>query len=73
MAPRLIRKYCAIFADGKKLLESAVTRLALLARAHDRILKVARTMVDLDEAELVEAKHFSEAIQCRTSDGSYWT
>jgi magnesium chelatase family protein len=72
MAPKLIRKYCAISADGEKLLENAVTRLGLSARAHDRILKVARTIADLDGAESVEAKHLSEAIQYRTLDRSYW-
>jgi magnesium chelatase family protein len=44
MAPKLIRKYCAIGSDGEKLLETAITRLGLSARAHDRILKVARTI-----------------------------
>src|SRR6202035_1380874 len=48
MPPKLIRKYCGISAEGEKLLETAVTRLGLSARAHDRILKVARTIADLD-------------------------
>src|SRR5260370_12673610 len=43
MMPKMIRKHCAITADGEKLLENAITRLGLSARAHDRILKVART------------------------------
>lgn len=73
MAPKMIRKHCAISADGEKLLENAVTRLGLSARAHDRILKVARTIADLDAAESVEAKHLSEAIQYRTLDRSYWS
>jgi magnesium chelatase family protein len=72
MATRLIRKYCAISADGEKLLESAVTWLGLSARAHDRILKVARTIADLGAVESVEAKHLSEPIQYRTLDRSYW-
>jgi len=72
MAPKMIRKYCAISVEGEKLLENAVTRLGLSARAHDRILKVARTIADLDAAESVEAKHLSEAIQYRTLDRSYW-
>jgi len=72
MAPKMIRKYCAISGDGEKLLETAVTRLGLSARAHDRILKVARTIADLDGADSVEAKHLSEAIQYRTLDRSYW-
>jgi magnesium chelatase family protein len=72
MAPRLIRKYCAISADGEKLLESAIAKLGLSARAHDRILKVSRTIADLDSAESIAPKHLSEAIQYRTLDRTYW-
>jgi magnesium chelatase family protein len=73
MPPKLIRKHCAISADGEKLLETAVTRLGLSARAHDRILKVARTIADLDSSDSIEPRHLSEAIQYRTLDRSYWT
>jgi magnesium chelatase family protein len=72
MAPKMIRKHCAISAEGEKLLENAVSRLGLSARAHDRILKVARTIADLDSADSIEPKHLSEAIQYRTLDRSYW-
>jgi magnesium chelatase family protein len=48
MMPKMIRKFCAISAEGEKLLENAIVRLGLSARAHDRILKVARTIADLD-------------------------
>jgi magnesium chelatase family protein len=72
MVPKSIRKHCAISAEGEKLLENAVTRLGLSARAHDRILKVARTIADLDAAADIEPKHLSEAIQYRTLDRSYW-
>jgi magnesium chelatase family protein len=72
MAPKMIRKHCAISAEGEKLLENAVTRLGLSARAHDRILKVARTIADLDAAPDVLPKHLSEAIQYRTLDRNYW-
>jgi predicted ATPase with chaperone activity len=61
-----------IAAEGEKLLENAVTRLGLSARAHDRILKVARTIADLEGAAGLETKHLSEAIQYRTLDRSYW-
>jgi len=73
MAPRLIRKHCAISPEGEKLLENAITRLGLSARAHDRILKVARTIADLDSSSSLEPKHLSEAIQYRTLDRSYWS
>ena len=72
MPPKLIRKYCQISAEGEKLLENAITRLGLSARAHDRILKVGRTIGDLDAAEHIEPHHLSEAIQYRTLDRTYW-
>lgn len=72
MPPKLIRKHCAITADGEKLLESAIQRLGLSARAHDRILKVSRTIADLEGAESLLPKHLSEAIQYRTLDRTYW-
>jgi magnesium chelatase family protein len=72
MAPKMIRTHCAISAKGEKLLEKAVTRLGLSARAHDRILKVSRTIADLDASTNIELKHLSQAIQYRTLDRSYW-
>jgi magnesium chelatase family protein len=72
MAPKMVRTHCAISTEGEKLLENAVTRLSLSARAHDRILKVARTIADLDAVPDILPKHLSEAIQYRTLDRSYW-
>ena len=73
MAPKLIRKHCGITAEGEKLLENAVTRLGLSARAHDRIPKVSRTIADLDGAAEIATKHLSEAMHYRTLDRSYWS
>src|SRR6202790_2112444 len=72
MLPKMLRKHCGITAEGEKLLENAITRLGLSARAHDRILKVARTIADLEATENIAPKHLSEAIQYRTLDRSYW-
>jgi magnesium chelatase family protein len=72
MMPKMIRKHCAITPEGEKLLENAITRLGLSARAHDRILKVARTIADLGGETEIEPSHLGEAIQYRTLDRSYW-
>ena len=73
MPPKLIRKHCEIDAESEKLLENAIMRLGLSARAHDRILKVARTIADLEGSERLQPKHLSESIQYRTLDRTYWT
>jgi magnesium chelatase family protein len=72
MPPKLLRKHCEISADGEKLLENAIQKLGLSARAHDRILKVARTIADLDGVAEIQSRQLSEAIQYRTLDRTYW-
>ena len=68
-----IRKLCALDEAGERTLEMAVRRMGLSARAHDRILKVARTIADLDESAHVSAKHIAEAVQYRSLDRNYWS
>ncbi len=68
MKPRHIKKYCAIDSAGQALLEQAVQRLGLSARAYHRILKVARTIADLEDQENIAPNHLLEAIQYRTLD-----
>jgi len=72
MAPRQIRKHCELSSDCERLLERAMTQQGLTARAHDRILKVARTIADLEKAQVIEPKHIAEAIQYRTLDRTFW-
>lgn len=68
MSPRLVRKYVALHPEGRDLLRQAFESFGLSARAHDRILKVARTIADLDGAEQVDIPHLAEAIQYRCLD-----
>jgi magnesium chelatase family protein len=70
---RLLRNICALDEAGERTLEMAVRRMGLSARAHDRILKVARTIADLGSSEAVTAKHLAEAVQYRSLDRSYWS
>jgi magnesium chelatase family protein len=73
MSTRQIRTHCELSSDAEKLLERAMQQQGLSARAHDRILKVARTIADLDAADSIAVKHIAEAIQYRTLDRSYWS
>ena len=68
MGTREIKRYCAVNADAEKLLETAINKLGLSARAYSRVLKVARTIADLSEVQNIEAAHIAEAIQYRSLD-----
>jgi len=73
MTPRMIRAYCQIDSHSEKMLESAMRRLGLSARAYDRILKVSRTIADLEGADAINSNHVSEAVGYRSLDRTYWT
>jgi magnesium chelatase family protein len=68
-----LRTLCALDDAGERTLELAVRKMGLSARAHDHILKVARTIADLGAAERVSAKHLAEAVQYRSLDRDYRT
>ncbi|MFO7963290.1 MAG: YifB family Mg chelatase-like AAA ATPase [Desulfobacterales bacterium] len=72
MANRHIKQYCAIGSDSNELLESAVDKLGLSARAYNRILKIARTIADLEGIRDIEARHVAESIQYRSLDRKHF-
>lgn len=68
MPPSLLSRFCALDAQGEALMASAFARMGLTARSHDRILRVARTIADLDGAEAIAPGHLAEAIQYRNTE-----
>ena len=72
MSSKQIREFCALDEVSKQLLKTAMERLNLSARAYDRILKVARTIADIEAAETVVSSHIAEAIQYRSLDRDGW-
>jgi magnesium chelatase family protein len=68
MSPRQIRRFCQVDGEARSLLDTAMERLGLSARAYDRILKVARTIADLETAEAIQPEHIAEGIQYRSLD-----
>ena len=72
MATRSLRRHCELDAPSRRLLEQAMSRLALSARAYDRVLKVARTIADLAASESIESPHLAEAIHYRALDKAYF-
>ena len=72
MSSREIRKYCKLDKECKSLLKTCVNELGLSARAHDKVLRVSRTIADLAESAEILSEHLSEAISYRTLDRGLW-
>ena len=72
LRPRVIKQYCSIDNDGERILRRAIDSFGFSARAYHRILKVSRTIADLEGEENILARHLSEAVQYRTLDRNLW-
>ena len=72
MKPPEIRRYCKLNKDAEQLLKVAMEEMGLSARAHDKILRIGRTIADLADSPEIGAEHLSEAINYRTLDRNYW-
>lgn len=73
MTPKMIKTFCSLGEEAEGLMSLAMNELNFSARAYDRILKVGRTIADLDGSESIAPQHLAEAIQYRTLDRKMWT
>ncbi len=73
MTSKMLDEYCPMTDDAKKVLKSAFERLDMSARTYDRILKVARTVADIDNSEVITASHIMQAVRFRSLDRKYWS
>lgn len=72
MTPRMTKEYCVLGNEANELLKLSFEKLGLSARAYDKILRIARTIADLEESKEIAAHHIAEALQYRSLDRKYW-
>ena len=72
LTPALLKKHCVLDEDASRYLQQSFDKLGMSARAYDRILKVARTVADLEGSEIIKKQHIFSAISFRTLDRKYW-
>jgi magnesium chelatase family protein len=72
MRPAEVKRYCRLDDESEMLLKNAFDKLKMSARAYDRILKVARTVADMEAADNIQLQHLGEALQYRSLDRKYW-
>ena len=72
MHPKDIKEHCQLDGQTQSLIKTAINSLGLSARAYDKILKIARTIADLEQVKNITAAHVSEAIQYRSMDRNFW-
>ncbi|MBR3300014.1 MAG: ATP-binding protein, partial [Clostridia bacterium] len=73
LTPKMLREFCVLTEEASKYLNRCFDELGMSARAYDRILKVSRTIADLDKSEMIEKRHVLSAIRFRTLDRKYWS
>ncbi len=72
MSAKTIKKHCSLDSPAEELLQQAMTELNISARGYNKILKVGRTIADLDQSENIRLEHISEAVQYRNLDRDLW-